>query len=107
MLECTDFSSRLGAEKVEVLPLRTKLQRMIASLRQRRVVSARERDVYGQPLTVTGWKALVHVLAGPAVLGVVVGYLLAIALLLIHTFSDNRSHQVNNRAQNAAWEIFS
>jgi hypothetical protein len=52
------------------------------------VVSKHSVDVYGRPRTLTGWEVTLQVLAWPTVIGVALGFGLAISLLAIHTPSS-------------------
>ena len=57
------------------------------SLADRRVVSRYHVDVYGRPRILSRWEIILHALAWPVVVGVLIGYMLAISLFVIHNFS--------------------
>ena len=67
--------------------LHERLRQEIREIFGRRVVDKHSLDAYGRPRILTGWKAVLHTLAWPAVAGVVLGYSLAIALVALHVYS--------------------
>jgi len=115
----SSFVPSLGTDSTEVVPIRVKLHRMLDSFRgdskanetvpllNYRIISRSERDVYGQPRIITGWEALLHVLAWPTVIGVVFGFALAISLELAHAHASGTAQQTSSRAQVITLEVTS
>jgi hypothetical protein len=82
-----------------------RLRIFVHSILSRRVVNRYSLDVYGQPRILTGWKAILYSLAWPTVIGVSIGFGLAISLAVIHTTPFATSQQKHRSQQIAALEI--
>ena len=57
------------------------------------VVSRYHVDVYGRPRILSKWEVILHALAWPVMFGVVIGYSLAISLVVMGNFSSERPQE--------------
>ena len=77
-----EFKSRLPDVARPVRNVVQSVQRKIAS---KTIIDPTRRDLYGRPRIVTGWAAILYSLARLTVIGVTIGFALAIFLLFLHT----------------------
>ena len=61
-------------------------------------------DLYGRPRVVTGWEATLYSLARPTVIGVAIGFALAIIVVATHTASPSQTQAGPDRLQVEAGE---
>jgi len=92
---------RLGRGARKVRRASRSLQRKIAA---RSIVDPHSFDDYGRPRILTGWLAFIHILAWPTIIGVTIGFALAISLAASHAPSLLKTQPLPSRAQVAAWE---
>lgn len=66
---------------------------------EQRVVSRYHFDDYGHPRILSEWQIILHALAWPVLVGVVIGFALAISLLLIHHPSTPKPQESASQPQ--------
>ena len=67
-------------------------------------VSRYDVGVYGQPRILSKWEVILHALAWPAIAGVVIGFGVVIAPLVIHNSAAPKPQESAGQPQVAAWQ---
>jgi len=68
-------------------------------------VSRHEVNAYGRPRILSKWEVILHALALPVVIGVVIGYGLAISVLALHNPSTFQPRDKAGQSQVASLEV--
>jgi len=98
------FISNLGMDgRDSVLAAKMHQRKMDA----RSFVDPHSLDVYGRPRVLTGWEAILYSLARATVIGVAIGFALAISMVAIHTSLSLKTQSGSDRLQVAAREASS
>jgi hypothetical protein len=64
-----------------------------SSMIERHSVCRYSVDLYGRPRILSDWEAILHALAWPAIIGVIIGFSLAISLVILHSPSPISAQQ--------------